>query len=358
MVVVCRTKISFPSASSILLPDKPTQRRAQLLPLAFLEHASGFPVPLFPQRVDLQPLLVDDVPVALLAQVLPQTAVLAPAPRLVLQAPQRVVVVGLAVEIFLPLALRRGREVQPADVVLVQGDHVRLQLVEQGLDLRLLPLLRRLVRVHFERVEVRLARARHDDAAEAFVVRYAQHVLERAPPHAFDPFPFPAPRHVRRLDFFLVRGRAVEEAFPDGNLRAPSHGREVAVADLHARPRLPQEVIVDFAELADVPDAHLQVGAGGDHVVAGSIDGGGADGAAVGEEFDERGGGVGGPECDGAVLVAEVEDGVAGVLSHGCGGAESCWDFREGRAGRGVGVLEVSCIALEKFSGSTVHEGT
>ena len=62
----------------------------------------------------------------------------------------------------------------------IERDELGLNLLEQRLDLPLASLLLRLVRVGFERVEARLARARHQQRRHAGAVAHRQHVLERA----------------------------------------------------------------------------------------------------------------------------------------------------------------------------------
>ena len=212
----------------------------------------------------------------------------------------------LSIQIFFFFPFLGRQQVEITDEIRVQGNHFRLEFVEEGFHLAFLSLFPVLVRVQFQGVEIGFAGAGDDDAGEAAVVRDAEDVFEGTPFYAFDVATVGAPVHVGGMHFFLIVDVFVEEAFPDGDLGAPADADEVAVADGEGGAGLAEEVIVDFFRHAEVPDGHGFVLAGGAHVAAFSVDGDGADGTAVGEHFHEGGCGVGGPEGYGAVLVAHV----------------------------------------------------
>lgn len=208
----------------LLLLCKPRQRRSQIL-LHLLSLLVALLLLLFPQLVHPHPLLVDDIPLALLAQVLLQRAILSS--RAVANLLGNVH--GLGIQILLGLALRVGPQIDVADEVGVHGNHLGRQLVQQAADLGLLSLLVRLKGVGLEGVEVGLSGAGDDDGGEALVVAYAEDIFKGAPADALDRLALAAPFHVGVCYSLLGGGVLVEEALPDGRRGAPADGCEAGI---------------------------------------------------------------------------------------------------------------------------------
>lgn len=161
---------------------------------------------LFAQRLGLESLLVDDIAAALLAEVLAQRAV-APAPTVL--EPLHVVC-GPLIGVLGLLDLLVVDRVQPTDDVRVERDHIRLQLRQQRVHLAFLALVGILVWVCFQRVEVGLAGAWHDETCETLVVSDAEDIFVWAPAHVLDTLTISTPRHVRAVHLALVRDGGVE----------------------------------------------------------------------------------------------------------------------------------------------------
>ena len=221
----CSCAVHSPSSPS--LPRKPRQRRSKVLFL--LLDPLLRPSPLrFPQLLDPHPLLIHHIPPALLPQILPQTTILSPAPLRHL----RHRILRLSIQILFLLPRFRRNQIQVPDEIRIQRDHLRLEFVEQGLDLGFLALLGRFVGIEFQGVEIGFAGPWHNDAGEAGRVRDPEDVFERAPAHALDALARAAPGHVGALDFGARGSSGLgEEVAPDGDLGAPAYGCETAVAD-------------------------------------------------------------------------------------------------------------------------------
>lgn len=230
----------------------------------------------------------------------------------------------------------------PPDCVWIEGDHVRLELVQQRPNLSLSALLQvcEWVRIVLRSVEIGLPTSRNDDGAKSLLVANAAHILVGSEPHSLDGATArKLVSHVRRSDLCLQGVRT-----PERGVTPVAYGEDAALANVDVGRGSPTGVVgVRLLVHAKVPDAHMRVGPAGDHVPPGPIDGEGAQGGAtVTEHLDEIVAAGGGPERDGSIGVAQVDDGVGGVLPHDRARAQLRPVSGHGRARGGVLVSQIA----------------
>lgn len=203
-----------------------------------------------------------------------------------------------------------------SEVVGIQGNHLRLQFLQQTLDLSLLALALTLVRIEMHRVDVWISRPGYHQTGDALRRSQRHRILKRTKLDIPNKAPLCQIVHVR--DSLLVFCVNVS---PDRNMGTASDGQQVPLAKGKRCCWLGDAVLMDrLVVVSQVPDLRHPVQAGRRHVLPRAVDGDCGDFPTVAEHLDERVCDGGRPHADDSPPVPQMDNGVLGVLCHGAAG--------------------------------------